>query len=87
MEKIAGPDKGVTIPDDLPLLYEIAVPLGVRLIIVDPVTPFLGVSAHREQFVRKAMERLKTFAEHNNVAIVLVRHLSKSGVRNTFIAA
>jgi hypothetical protein len=50
-----------------------------RLIIIDPVTAYLGgVDDHRNAELRGVLTPLKQLAERLNVAVVMVTHLSKS---------
>jgi hypothetical protein len=51
-----------------------------RLIVVDPVSAYLGgKDDHRNAELRSVLSPLKAMAERLNVAIVLVTHCSKSG--------
>lgn len=51
------------------------------LIIIDPLVAYLGgkVDLHKANETREVMARLTRLAEENQVAIVLVRHLTKGG--------
>jgi AAA domain len=53
-------------------------------VIIDPLTAFLGgeINAHRDQDVRRALYPLKLMAESTGAAVLVVRHLSKSGDAN-----
>lgn len=48
------------------------------LLIVDPLTYFLGADANKEQAVRDALTPLLDMAERNNTAIVAIRHFTKA---------
>ncbi|MGO9268251.1 MAG: AAA family ATPase [Candidatus Binataceae bacterium] len=51
---------------------------NVSLIIIDPVSAYLGgVDSHKNSNVRSLLAPLKTLAERYGVAIVLITHLSK----------
>jgi hypothetical protein len=58
--------------------------LGARLVILDPLASFLtpGYSLNREQDMRNALGPLARIAEETGCAIVLLRHLNKSGGKN-----
>jgi RecA-family ATPase len=53
----------------------------VKLVIIDPLSAYLGgkVDAYRDTDVRGVLMPLVQFAEKNNVAVIGVRHLNKSG--------
>ena len=52
----------------------------VRLIIVDPVTAYMGrADSHRTADVRAALAPLQTLAAESGTAVVLVSHLNKNG--------
>jgi hypothetical protein len=72
----------LTLPADLQLLEVAVGEVQARLVVLDPITAFLGGSANSDAGVRKALGPLATFAERAGVAVVLVRHLRKDGSRN-----
>jgi hypothetical protein len=54
-----------------------------RLIIIDPVSAFMGeIDDHKNTELRGVLSRVKAFAERTNAAVVLVTHLSKGGGTN-----
>jgi hypothetical protein len=57
---------------------------AARLLVVDPLMAYLdtAVTAYRDQTVRAALAPLTLLADHTGVAIVVVRHLTKSGAAN-----
>jgi hypothetical protein len=69
---------------DLAVIEAKASQLGdCRLIIVDPVSAYLGgKDDHRNAELRSVLSPLKAMAERLNVAIVLVTHLSKGAGAN-----
>ena len=86
---LAVPDRTETgrpfsIPGDLPILDAVVERLDAALVIVDPLVAYLrpGVSANRDQDVRRALAALKASAERTGAAIVVVRHLNKSAQTN-----
>jgi hypothetical protein len=54
---------------------------SARLVVVDPLVAYLGakVDLHRANETRAVMKQLAAIAERHDCAIVLVRHLTKSG--------
>jgi hypothetical protein len=54
---------------------------AVRLVCFDPLSDFLGadVNFRDEQSMRQALSPLRTIAEETDCAVLLVRHLTKSG--------
>jgi hypothetical protein len=56
----------------------------VRLIVVDPVTAYLGgADSHKTADVRAALAPLQSLAGRHGVAVILISHLNKSGGDNT----
>ena len=78
-----GP-RPVTLPDDLDVVRAEIARVGAVLVVVDPLMAFLtgNADAHRDQDVRRALVPLVALAEETGVAIVLIRHLVKSGGTN-----
>lgn len=53
--------------------------LGARLLVIDPVTAYLGdVNSYRDSDVRGALAPLAAAAEEAGIAVVLIRHLNKT---------
>lgn len=50
---------------------------GVRLIIVDPLSYYMGASIKSEQKIREVLTPLVQLATQYQVAVVLIRHLTK----------
>jgi hypothetical protein len=71
----------LNIPDDLIRLKEAIEDSEAALVIIDPITAFLGeqVNTHNDASVRKALGPLKELAEETGAAVVMIRHLNKSG--------
>src|SRR5215510_7775153 len=67
------------LPDGLPLLREALLDTTASLLIIDPVLAVLSASidAYRDHDVRRFLQPLAALAEDLNVAILLVRHLTK----------
>jgi hypothetical protein len=79
LTRIAVLPTSMTIPDDLPVVKEAAQRVKAKLFVIDPLLAFLGPNANVDQAVRKAMTPLADFAETTNLAVLMVRHLNKSG--------
>jgi hypothetical protein len=65
---------------DLPRLEATIAGLGARLVIIDPITAYLGsgVDMYRDSDLRRVLTPLAALAERAGVAIALVRHLTKN---------
>jgi hypothetical protein len=72
------------IPRDLSDLARLVARSGARLVIVDPLLPFLDprVSPHSDRSIRNALAPLVVIAERLALAVVLVRHLTKQPARS-----
>jgi RecA-family ATPase len=71
----------LTVPEDLNGIEEIVIETNARLLIIDPISAYLSqqVDSHKDASVRKALTPLADFAHRRRIAVVLVRHLNKSG--------
>lgn len=71
----------LVIPDDLERLRETMDEVQAALVVVDPITAFLPerTNTHNDASVRKALGPLKELAESTGAAVVMIRHLNKSG--------
>lgn len=58
--------------------------VDAALLVVDPLAAFLGhgVDGHRDTEVRQALAELAALAERTGLAVLVLRHLSKSGGAN-----
>lgn len=76
-----GTPRPPSIPGDIPYVEALVTEKGAVLVVIDPLMAFLGagVDAHRDQDVRRALHSLAAVAERTGAAIVIVRHLNKSG--------
>lgn len=68
----------LTLAHNLARLEEVIVECGAVLVVIDPLSSFLGVSSEREQAVRHALMPVAKLAERLNVAVLAIRHLTKS---------
>lgn len=66
---------------DLDAIRHAAESVGAALLIIDPLTAYLppGVDAFKDSDVRRVLAPLATLAERLDLAVVIVRHLRKSG--------
>lgn len=69
----------LSLPDDVPLLETAAVEVGAKLLVIDPLSAFLASSVNSERPVRRALAALQGLAERAELAVLLVRHLTKGG--------
>jgi putative DNA primase/helicase len=70
-----------TVPECFGELRESLVDKGIRLAIIDPIVAFMGnrSDAHKEQDVRAIMRQLTKIGKEAGCAIILIRHMRKSG--------
>ena len=70
-----------SLPADIDRLGALIAEHRAALCVIDPLTPYLhgSVDAHRDQDIRRALHPLAEMADRTGVAVVGVRHLSKSG--------
>jgi hypothetical protein len=76
----------MTLPYDLPLIQRAVDEVQAKLVVIDPFTAFLPGSSSSDTAVRKALGPLAVFAEDKDLAVVIVRHLRKSGSSNPLYA-
>ncbi len=67
------------IPRDLKQLGDMVRDLKARLVVIDPITAYLGVDGHKDQEVRNALHPLKKLAGETGCSFAYLRHLNKSG--------
>lgn len=73
-----------SIPEDVDHLERLVLGEGVALVVIDPLMAYLQskVDSYRDQDVRRVLHRLTTMAEATGAAVVILRHLSKTGGAN-----
>lgn len=74
--------KSLILPDAIPEIEEWIRRENGCSVICDPVATFMKGSPNAESSVRKAIDPLAEMAERTGVAVILVRHLNKSGGKN-----
>ena len=72
----------LVLPDDLPLIETAVADIHAKLVVIDPLTAFLGGNANSDMSVRKTLGPVAAFAERYDLAVVVVRHFRKTGTRN-----
>lgn len=72
------------LPGDINILETAITATRAVLVIIDPLAAFLSdrVDTYKDQHVRRALMPLARLAERTGTAIVIVRHLSKTGGPN-----
>jgi putative DNA primase/helicase len=75
-------DRPLVLPDDLGVIEVAAGEVGARLVVIDPFTAFLAGPANSDRAVRAAIGPLVGLAERLDLAVLLLRHLSKGGGSN-----
>lgn len=75
-----------TFPDDILILEDVIRKRKVKLVIIDPIMSYLSVTAYQGQQVRKALDPLSELAGRTDTTILFVRHLTKTGGRNSKMA-
>ena len=83
MSKVGVFTEPLSIPHDLEVIEETLFRFGAKLLVIDPLMAFLGRDANGDQSVRQALSPLREIAERSNVAVVVIRHLNKSGGRQS----
>jgi putative DNA primase/helicase len=80
-----GGRRALNLMNDLALLEDLIETIGdVALIIVDPVSSYLGkTDSHKNSEVRGVLEPLSEMAERKRVAVLSVTHFSKGGQNTT----
>ena len=70
-----------SLPEDSHVLGQLIVSHDVKLVVLDPVGPFLNekVNTNRDANVRRAFSPLRDVCEFTGAACVLIRHLNKDG--------
>jgi hypothetical protein len=74
----------IELPGDVARIQRLVEAEGHALVIIDPLTAFLGgqINSYKDQDVRRALYPLKLMAEATGTAVLVIRHLNKSGDAN-----
>jgi stage V sporulation protein K len=69
--------ESITLAENLPRLEQVIRDTKTVLLIIDPLSNFIGVGNH-ERGVRKVLTGLRRVAEEHGVAVLAIRHLAKA---------
>ena len=72
-------NRPLVLPDDLPLVKAAVDEVRAKLLVIDPATALIDCNPDSEKSVRKALRPLDALAKEKGLAVLLVRHLNKSG--------
>lgn len=77
-------ERSVVLPGDISMLESSIEEIGAKLIVIDPLMAYLDpkVNSWRDQDVRATLAPLARLARHMNVAVLILRHLTKGGGLN-----
>ncbi len=84
-----GAERGFSLAVDMPALEEAVVRTQAALVIIDPLSAYLGrrTDSWKDADVRGVLAPLAALAERHKVAVVAVLHLSKDGQRQALYRA
>lgn len=71
-----------SLPGGITDLCEAITKTNTKLVVIDPIEAFVETSLTNNQSSRKVLSPLKDIAEELNIAIVLIRHLTKNQTGN-----
>ena len=79
-----GAERMLSLAEDMHIIERAIERVGAALVIIDPLMAFLGgkTDSYRDQDMRRTLGPLSKLAEKTGAAIVVVRHLNKSGGKN-----
>lgn len=88
--RIVETPEGVTVRREPPTIADVGAleaaiaETGAALVIIDPLMAYIpgDVNAHRDHDVRRALAPLAAMAARTGVAVVIIRHLNKTGGNN-----
>jgi hypothetical protein len=71
----------LSIPENIPTIEREIKYTQAKLVIIDPLSMYLSekINSHNDQSVRRALGPLALLAEKTDTAVVVTRHLNKSG--------
>jgi hypothetical protein len=71
------------LPEDLPLIEKAAKEVRAKLVVIDPFTAFVEANTNSDVAIRRVLGPLLGLAEQNDLAVLVVRHLRKSGAKHS----
>lgn len=81
-KSISSSASALTFPDSIGALAAETEKTGAKLIVIDPISAYFTMCLTNDQAIRRVTQPLAAMAERLGVAVVLVRHLTKSGNRS-----
>lgn len=86
IDGVDSPDgkRMVSFPTDVELIGDLVRETGVSLVVVDVLLSYLhgSVDSYKDQHVRRALAPLAQMAEQTRCAVLVIRHITKSGGSN-----
>lgn len=83
---VYGADGKIRIPENVDFVRGEVERRGARLVVFDPVSTYTNANLNSETAVRAVVTPLAEMAAATGAAVVLVRHLNKSGTRDPLYA-
>jgi len=79
-----GIERTPTVPDDLPAIEAAIRNVKAAIVVIDPLVATLGAqtNSYRDQDIRRALAPLADLSGRTGVAVICIRHLTKSGGPN-----
>jgi hypothetical protein len=73
----------ISFPTDSESVFDLVSELGAQLVIVDPLSAALAgqIDSYKDADIRRVLAPMARFAEDSGAAVLVVRHLTKSGRR------
>lgn len=79
-----GEQRWIDLSKDIFHLESILASGSYQLVIIDPINAYLGgIDAHKDTAIRSVLGPLAALAERHNVAILVLRHLTKNAASKT----
>jgi hypothetical protein len=77
------PERLACFPQDAPDVFDAVRTLGARLVVIDPLSAALAgtTDSYKDADIRRALAPMSRFAEETGVAVLVIRHLTKSAGR------
>ena len=82
-ERNASFENPLSLPRDIRTIEDAVCSIDAKLIVIDPLLSFIEGAANSPASIKKAMSVLARVAQKRNVAIVVVRHLTKAKTSNS----
>ena len=80
VQNAKGEERHLSLVNDLGAVDEVLAEGGYALVVIDPINAYLGadLDTHKDSALRSALTPLARLAERQGVAIICIRHLTKS---------